>query len=92
MVTAWLRQRQLRREGGEREMVAGSSSRGGRLRQWQAAIKEGSKQGGKYDGDDDGSDDDNDKRSSYGIAVGMPRIAALIPIDKTLGFYRGGRG
>ncbi|RWW26203.1 hypothetical protein GW17_00009420, partial [Ensete ventricosum] len=43
-----------------------------------------------YDDDDvdddgnDGDDDDDDKRSGYRLTVGMTRIAALIPISRTL--------
>ncbi|RWW47522.1 hypothetical protein BHE74_00046477 [Ensete ventricosum] len=34
---------------------------------------------------DVGGDDDDVKGSDYGITVEMPRIVALIPIDRTLG-------
>ncbi|RWW47786.1 hypothetical protein BHE74_00046193, partial [Ensete ventricosum] len=47
--------------------------------------------GGRYDDDgddddvdDDGGGNDDDKRSDRGITIGMPRIVALIPIDRTL--------
>ncbi|RWV90686.1 hypothetical protein BHE74_00011390 [Ensete ventricosum] len=82
-------------------------------RRWWSTIVVGEEEGGRYDddGDDDdvdddgGDNDDDDKRSNRGITVGTPRIAALIPIDRTpklfidalilisriLGFYHGGR-
>ncbi|RWW82135.1 hypothetical protein BHE74_00009423 [Ensete ventricosum] len=68
-------------------------------RRWWPAIVVGEEEGGRYndDGDDDNVDDDgggdnNDKRSDHRITVGTSKITALIPNDRTLGSYHGGRG
>ncbi|RRT66018.1 hypothetical protein B296_00030333 [Ensete ventricosum] len=45
-----------------------------------ATTKKAATWGAAKDDDDDSSDD---KGSDYGITTGMPRIAALIPIDRT---------